>query len=103
MAGIGSLPDTVADRSIQIEMKRKKRSEMVSRLRSRDGDELRLLARKAARWAADHEIELAAADPATPPQLNDRAADAWSPLLAIADAAGGDWPRRARHAAGMLC
>ena len=34
-----------------------------------------------------------------PQALNDRQADNWRPLLAIADAAGGDWPRRARDAA----
>jgi hypothetical protein len=31
--------------------------------------------------------------------LNDRAAEAWEPLLAIADEARGDWPARARAAA----
>jgi hypothetical protein len=31
--------------------------------------------------------------------LNDRACDNWSPLLAIADLAGGEWPQRARAAA----
>jgi len=102
LAGIGSLPDTVADRSIRIEMKRKRRSEKVARLRSRDGGDLLLLARMAARWASDNRFELAEAEPATPVELNDRAADAWEPLLAIADVAGGDWPQRARAAAIAL-
>jgi hypothetical protein len=31
--------------------------------------------------------------------LEDRAADTWEPLIAIADLAGGDWPARARDAA----
>jgi Protein of unknown function (DUF3631) len=31
--------------------------------------------------------------------LEDRAADTWEPLIAIADLAGGDWPTRARTAA----
>jgi putative DNA primase/helicase len=34
--------------------------------------------------------------------LNDRAADNWPPLLAIADLAGGTWPTRARNAACLL-
>ena len=84
-------------------MQRKRTTDKVQRLRGKDGEDLRLLACKAARWAADHETELAAADPETPPQLNDRAADAWSPLLAIADTAGGVWPERARRAAIRLC
>ena len=38
-------------------------------------------------------------DPDVPAALNNRQADNWRPLLAIADTAGGDWPRRARDAA----
>src|SRR5205823_13495567 len=34
--------------------------------------------------------------------LNDRAADIWEPLLALADLAGGDWPQLARQAATNL-
>jgi hypothetical protein len=34
--------------------------------------------------------------------LEDRAADTWEPLVAIADLAGGDWPARARAAAAAL-
>jgi Protein of unknown function (DUF3631) len=37
-----------------------------------------------------------------PDALNDRAADNWRPLLAIADLAGGEWPARARAAALTL-
>ena len=37
-----------------------------------------------------------------PLELPDRAADAWEPLLAIADAPGGTWPARARRAAIVL-
>jgi len=34
--------------------------------------------------------------------MSDRAADAWEPLFAIADLAGGDWPERSRRAALAL-
>ena len=34
-----------------------------------------------------------------PAQLRDRQADNWRPLIAIADAFGADWARRAREAA----
>ena len=34
--------------------------------------------------------------------VEDRAADTWEPLVAVADLAGGDWPDRARHAAESL-
>ena len=41
---------------------------------------------------------LANAEPKMSPDLVNRAADNWRPLLAIADAAGGKWPDRARDA-----
>ena len=41
-------------------------------------------------------------DPDVPAALNDRAADNWRPLLAIADAAGGEWPVIARKASLAL-
>ena len=37
-----------------------------------------------------------------PAGIEDRAADCWEPLLAIADEAGEDWPKRARAAAVYL-
>jgi hypothetical protein len=63
---------------------------------------LAAVARKIARWAADHGARLEDADPDMPNELNDRAADNWRLLLAIADAAGSDWPKKARDAARKL-
>ncbi len=40
--------------------------------------------------------------PDMPTGIEDRDADVWEPLLAVADAAGGDWPERARVAAVTL-
>ena len=37
-----------------------------------------------------------------PDGIEDRDADVWEPLLAVADAAGGTWPSRARVAAVAL-
>ena len=54
------------------------------------------------RWAKDHVESLKDADPAVPAKLNDRAADTWRPLFAIADLAGGKWPDLAREAALKL-
>ena len=45
---------------------------------------------------------MSGADPELPDSIEDRAADCWEPLLAIADAAGADWPDRARKAAVFL-
>jgi hypothetical protein len=50
----------------------------------------------------DHAEAIRAAKPAIPEGMNDRAADIWEPLLAVADLAGGDWPERARQSAAGL-
>ena len=102
LSGIGKLPDTVRDRAIEIEMIRKRPSDLVKRLRRRDGADLDLLGRKSARWVQDNFEKIRDARPMVPDGLDDRAADAWEPLLAIAHVAGGDWPERARKAALVL-
>src|SRR5438093_758379 len=40
--------------------------------------------------------------PELPEGQNDRAADIWEPLLALADLAGGEWPKRAQEASGGI-
>lgn len=102
IALIGRLHDTLADRSIPIEMRRRLPGETVERLREDAADRYFETRRRAARWAADSLDALRHADPEIPPGLHDRAADSWGPLLAIADAAGGAWPARARRAAVEL-
>jgi putative DNA primase/helicase len=99
LSGIDDLPGTIRDRSIEIVMRRKLPGETVKRLRRKDGQDLAVLARKAARWALDHLNLLRDAQPQMPAGLNDRAADGWEPLFAIADQAGEQWPPRARRAA----
>lgn len=50
------------------------------------------------RWAAQVRGEVADAEPEIPDGVEGRAEDIWTPLLAVAQAAGGEWPARA-HAA----
>jgi putative DNA primase/helicase len=102
LASIGKLAATLRDRAVIIPMKRKKRGQPVEKLRGRDTDDFRILREKAQRWADDNVEKLTNARPALPDGLNDRAADNWEPLLAIADLAGGEWPTRARAAAIRL-
>ena len=102
LAGIGRLPGTLEDRSITIEMRRKKPTEKVTRFRRDRTGDLDDLASMGARWVADHEISLSTADPEVPETLHDRAADNWQPLLAVADLAGGNWPTLARQVAVRL-
>lgn len=102
VAVIGNLPETVADRSIIIRLERKRPDETVERLRPDNGDHLRGLGRRAALSAQEHMERLRGADPIIPAGLDDRAADNWRPLFAIADVAGGRWPELARKVAVML-
>jgi len=96
IAAIGSLPETLADRSIALRMRRKGPGEELERLRRLDATILR---RCCARFVLDHAEEIATGQPEIPPALHDRAADIWEPLLLLADLAGGPWPGKARNAA----
>ena len=105
LAGIdtGKLPDTIADRSITLRMKRKVTGEPVERLLwAKIKPESEALRDRISEWAAAHIDVLAAAEPDLPSELDDRAAEAWWSLLAIADFADGEWPKRAREAAKAL-
>jgi hypothetical protein len=103
IAGIGKLPDTVADRSIPIELRRRRATEKVERFRLRKAAATALpLQRGAAAWAAAHLADLKGREPDLPVELDDRAQDIIEPLLAIADTVGGEWPEKARRAARTL-
>ena len=103
IAMIGKPKDTIVDRSILIQMKRKKPGDLVDRFIPHKAElELKVLGRKIKRWCDDNFMALSNADPKTPEGLNDRAADNWRPLLAIADLIGGACPEIARVAAITL-
>ena len=103
LAGLGGLPDTILSRCVVVRMRRRAPGEVVEPFRRRiNGPEGLELRDRLAVWA---ELDVAPAIdryPDIPPSINDRDADVWEPLLAIADAAGGDWPRSARVAAVAL-
>lgn len=103
IAGIGELPDTVASRSIRVQLKRRAPGECVERFRRATADAIAAgLRERLARWAEEHAPLLADAEPATPAELGDRAAECGEPLLAIADLAGDGWPSQAHSAAVEL-
>lgn len=97
LAGIGAMPDTIEDRAVIVRMRRRAPGEKVSPFRhKRDAPGLRTLAADLSGWLRAHFPELEAAEPPMP--VEDRAADTWEPLVAVADLAGSDWPQRARKA-----
>jgi Protein of unknown function (DUF3631) len=101
LAAIGELPDTIMDRAVVVRMRRRAAGEQVDPYRTRrDAPPLHDLRDQLATWARAHLRDLQHAAPAMP--LEDRAADTWEPLIAIADLAGSDWPARARDAAATM-
>lgn len=99
LAGLGWLPETLLSRSVIIRMRRRRAGEVVEPYRRRihlpDGERVRGLIE---RWTATANPDW----PKLPPEIQDRDADVWEPLVAIADAAGGVWPEKARVAAVAL-
>src|SRR5262249_45998418 len=96
LAGIGWLPDTILTRAIVIRMCPRAPKEKVTPFRRRVyASEGEVLRDRLAAWAAKVIDVMAAARPEMPPGIEDRNADVWEPLLAVADAAGGIWPQRA--------
>jgi Protein of unknown function (DUF3631) len=99
IAGIGRMPDTIEDRAVVLRMRRRKHDEPVSPFRQRrDNPPLFALRDRLADWAVTAHLELDGAEPKMPAGVEDRAADTWEPLLAVADLIGGEWPKRARTA-----
>ena len=103
LAGLDDLPDTIMSRSVVIRMRRRAPDEHVEPFRRRtdgpDGDTLR---DRLTTWAADVAPKIDGAWPEFPDGIEDRSADVWEALLAIADAVGGHWPTRARVSAVSL-
>jgi hypothetical protein len=103
MAGLGALPDTILTRSVVVRMRRRAPAETVEPYRRRihapQGNAIR---ERLAEWARSLVGSIGAAFPDMPPGITDRDADVWEAMLAVADAAGGDWPARARAAAVAL-
>jgi len=95
LAGLDDLPDTLSSRSVVVRMRRRAPDEPIEpfrhRLHSPEGETLR---KRLDEWAK----RITLSDwPDMPDGVEDRDADVWEALLAVADAAGGDWPERARR------
>ena len=92
---------TLADRSIEIQLRRRMATDKIEKLRHADIKHFQTLSARCLRFAIDHSETIGKAKPELP-ELHDRAADNWEPLLAIADMAGSHYPRLARTVALAL-
>jgi hypothetical protein len=99
LAGLGELPDTIMSRAIIIKMRRRTPSEKVEqfrwRLQEKPGHDLR---DQLSAWAVDVGVAVGESWPKLPEGVEDRKAEVWEPIIAVADQAGGSWPERARAA-----
>lgn len=103
VGGIGDMPDTIEDRAVVVAMRRRAPTEQVASWRRRRSiPPLRDLRDRLHEWVTvpDRMDALSEAEPDLP--VDDRDADKWEPLVAIADEAGGTWPDRARAACKMM-
>jgi putative DNA primase/helicase len=93
---------TTASRFIWCKVWAKLEDEDVEDFDGRDCEAFEQLRRKFTRWAADNAAALKTIKPTYPPRFNNRLQKNWRLLLAIAELAGGEWPKRARRAAVIL-
>ena len=101
LAGLGWLPDTIMSRSVVIYMRRRHAGERIEPFRRRiHGIQGCAIRRLVENWAQRQPDDIDW--PELPPGVEDRDADVWESLIAVADMAGGDWPVRARAAAVAL-
>ncbi|MEI3866638.1 DUF3631 domain-containing protein [Microbacterium sp. CCNWLW134] len=100
LAGLNQLPDTLMTRSVVVRMKRRRPDQKVEPYRRRvNGEQSDHLNIRLAEWGEEVREDLETAWPTLPEEIQDRDADVWEPLIAVADAAGGEWPSMARAAA----
>jgi Protein of unknown function (DUF3631) len=101
LAGLNDLPDTLMTRSVVIRMRRRAPSERIEPWRLRiNRPEAERLHDALAAWTSEGGFKVSW--PEMPVGIEDRNADVWEALLAVADLAGSDWPNRARVAAVAL-
>ncbi len=99
LAGLGTLPPTLASRCIRIELKRRRSDEPVEDFFPADvADEAERLRENLASWAAVAIGALRAARPVRVEGVRDRTMEVWRPLLAIAELDGEMWSARGRRA-----
>lgn len=99
LAGIaGNMPSTITSRAVTVHMRRRGPGETVEPFEEEDAvqDAAPLQARLQA-WVGQLSERLRTRPP-LPGGVVDRPAEVWRALVAVADAAGGDWPKRAREA-----
>jgi hypothetical protein len=99
---IGTLPDTIEDRSIVIQLSRKTPGEKIIKTGLDFAEDSIGIRARCRRWADDNITRLKSISVAVPASGNDRRDDNWLPLFTIANVIGGDWPEKAAKSMQQL-
>lgn len=99
LSGIANLDPATQSRCIPIRMDRLSPNEKVQDIDEYVTEpEANSIFGRAEEWAKQNLVRLRDARPSAPVELRNRQREVCRPLLAIADAAGGEWPQRLRQA-----
>jgi Protein of unknown function (DUF3631) len=97
--GLGTLPPALLTRCVVIRMTPRKPEDIIESYYPRLHQPMGYAIGEAlGSWVTSVTLDLASAWPTLPDGVQDRPAEIWESLLAVADAAGGTWPDRARAA-----
>jgi hypothetical protein len=105
LAGIGTsaIPETIADRSILIEMRRKFPNESIREFESDQVEALFSPLKEGLEdWIKKNAFYFRSSRPEMPEELHSRARDVWKSLFKIAESAGAEWQEKARKACLVL-
>ncbi len=106
LSGIGSIPDTIADRCIPLQLARRIPTQGIEMFRRREAQvEADALKRALEFWRETSGVMegLRSARPEIRGDFSDRQVDIIEPLVAISDMAGDTWPVRSRADLTKLC
>ncbi len=92
------LPEMTRSRCVQIVLQRAGPDQELEKFRAQARAEATTLREECERWAQSFRALSARLVPPMPEQLKGRQEDIVEPLLAVADACGGDWPEAIRKA-----
>lgn len=98
LASIGVLADTLMDRSITINLRRKKSHEHTERVPADLNELNEPLRQSISAWVETNRASMRSQCVDIPNIGNDRAGDNWEPLFAVAVLLGGSWPSRCEKA-----
>jgi len=104
LAGLDDLPDTIMSRSVVSRMRRRAADEQIEPWRPRvNGPDAKKLYDRLVNWSKSAREHLSGDFwPDMPDGVEDRDADVWEALLAVADLAGDEWAKKARVTAVTL-